>query len=64
MSSVGKEALAFDENFIATPHQATLRGKSLCLGLLSVFFCFFRFRFLDYWDHYCKFAGFGSLKPN
>ena len=55
MSSVGKEALAFDENFIATPHQATL---------LSVFFCFFRFRFLDYWDHYCKFAGFGSLKPN
>ena len=48
MSSVGKEALAFDENFIATPHQATLRGKILFLGLLSVFFCFFRFRFLDY----------------
>ena len=53
MSSVGEEALAFDENFIATPHQVTLREKILFLGVLSVFlFFFFRFCFLSYWDHY------------
>ena len=27
------------------------------------FFRFFRLRFLAYWDHYCKFAKFDSLKP-
>ena len=41
MSSVGEEALAFDENFIATPHQVTLREKILFLGVLSVFLFFF-----------------------
>ena len=45
MSSVGEEALAFDENFIATPHQVTLREKILFLGVLSVFLFFF-FSFL------------------
>ena len=45
MPSVGEEALAFDENFIATPHQVTLRKKILFLGLHSVFFRFFGFRF-------------------
>ena len=53
MSSVGEEALAFDENFIATPHQVTLREKMLFLRLLSVFLLFcFCFCFLTYWDHY------------
>ena len=41
MSSVGEKVLAFDENFIATPHQITLREKILFLGLLSVFLSFF-----------------------
>ena len=34
----------------------------LFLRLPYVFF-FFRFRFLAYWDHYHKFAGFDSLNP-
>ena len=47
MSSVGEKALAFDENFIATPHQVTLREKILFLGLLSVFLSFFLSIFLS-----------------
>ena len=47
MSSVGEEALAFDENFIATPHQVTLREKILFLRLLSVFLLFFSFLLFD-----------------
>ena len=31
--------------------------------LFVCFLSFFRFRFLAYWDLYCKFAGFDSLKP-
>ena len=37
------------ETFVST--------SALCL------FCFFRFCFLAYWDHYHKFTGFDSLKP-
>ena len=51
------ETIAFDENFLALS-----LSLSLCLCFLS-FFRFFRFRFLAYWDHYCKFAEFDSLKP-
>ena len=40
MYSAGEEALAFDENFITTHHQVTLREKILFLGLLSVFLLF------------------------
>ena len=47
MSSVGKEVLAFDENFIATPHQVTLLEKILFLRLLSVFLLFFSFLLFD-----------------
>ena len=43
MSSVGKEALAFVENLIATSYQVTLREEILFLGLLSVFLSFFLF---------------------
>ena len=60
MSSDGEEALYFDENFIATPHQVTLPEK-ICF--LSFFRFFFGFYFLVYWDHYSKFPGFDSLKP-
>ena len=41
MSSVGKKALVFDENFIVTPHQVTSRKKILFPGLLSVFVSLF-----------------------
>ena len=65
LPSVGNKALAFDENFIATTHQVTLREKILFLGLLSIFllffFCLF---FLNYVDHYRKCAGFDLLKPS
>ena len=40
-SSVGEGALAFDQNFIATPHQVTLREKILVPVLLSVILLFF-----------------------
>ena len=39
-------------------------AKKFCfLICFQSFLRFFRFRFLAYWDHYCKFAGFDSLKP-
>ena len=39
-------------------------ARKFCFSACSLtFFCFFRFRFLVYWDPYCKFARFNSLKP-
>ena len=38
-----KHAIAFDEIFIATPHQVTKREKMLFLSLLSAFLSFFSF---------------------
>ena len=38
--------------------------RKFCFSVcLLSFFCFFRFRFSAYWDHYRKFAGFYSFKP-
>ena len=41
-----KQALIFDENFIVTPHQVSLREKILFLGLLSVFIYLFIYFFV------------------
>ena len=39
-------------------------ARKFCFsGCCLSFFRFFRFRYLAYWDHYCKFARFDSLKP-
>ena len=64
VSSVGEEALAFDKNFIATPHQVTPPyARKFCF---FSFFHFFHFSLLAYWDHYSKFAGLNpaNVLPN
>ena len=39
-------------------------AKKFCFSVFSLsFFLLSRFRFLAYWDHYCKLARFDSLKP-
>ena len=38
--------------------------RKFCFSVCSLtFFCFLCFCFLDYWDDYCKCAGFDSSKP-
>ena len=60
-----RQTSCYEGNFIAAPHQVTLREKNFFpdhfLSCFRVFF--FRFRFLVYLDDYCTSTGFDSFEP-
>ena len=58
-----RQAIAFDENFIALLTKSPNTRKFCFFLCFLSFFRLFRFRLLPYWDHYCKFARFDSVTP-
>ena len=58
-----KKIFGFRWKFYCYSSPSHLTWENYVSRLALSFFRFFSFRFLAYWDHYCKFARFNSLEP-